>query len=97
MKTVERDLIGSQAAHVMKTARDRWPIHAEEEQIAQVIHNILINTDQSMPEGGKIAIEAENRPSGSTPIKCGYSPLAPVSLPLSDHCPPRPKKAKLPL
>lgn len=39
---------------------DLWKIAADEGQIGQVITNILINADQSMPEGGTIRVEGEN-------------------------------------
>jgi signal transduction histidine kinase/ActR/RegA family two-component response regulator len=35
-------------------------IDADEGQISQVIHNIVINADQAMPEGGTITIRCEN-------------------------------------
>lgn len=37
-----------------------WNLEMDEGQIAQVINNILINSDQAMPEGGKIIVNAEN-------------------------------------
>ena len=37
-----------------------WPVEIDEGQIGQVFHNIVINADQAMPEGGTIEIRAEN-------------------------------------
>jgi len=37
-----------------------WPVEVDEGQIAQVIHNLVINAVQAMPEGGSIHITAEN-------------------------------------
>lgn len=37
-----------------------WPVEIDEGQITQVINNILINSNQAMPEGGTINIEACN-------------------------------------
>ena len=37
-----------------------WPVNADEGQISQVIHNIVVNADQSMPEGGIVKVSAEN-------------------------------------
>ncbi|MFI5303657.1 MAG: PAS domain-containing protein [Nitrospiria bacterium] len=37
-----------------------WPVEADESQISQVIHNLVINAQQAMPLGGAIWIEAEN-------------------------------------
>ena len=39
---------------------DLWKIDADDGQIGQVITNILINADQSMPEGGTIKVDGEN-------------------------------------
>ncbi len=37
-----------------------WDVEADTGQISQVISNLLINAQQSMPQGGKIIIEAKN-------------------------------------
>ncbi|MHB1419052.1 MAG: hybrid sensor histidine kinase/response regulator [Bacillota bacterium] len=37
-----------------------WPVEVDEGQISQVIHNLIINAVQAMPEGGTIQIKAEN-------------------------------------
>lgn len=39
---------------------DLWPVDADRQQIKQVIHNILLNAVQAMPEGGVVTIKAEN-------------------------------------
>jgi CheY-like chemotaxis protein len=39
---------------------DLWPAHVDAGQIGQVIHNLVINADQVMPEGGIIAISGNN-------------------------------------
>ncbi len=39
---------------------DLWPVEIDEGQISQVINNLVINADQSMPEGGIIQVQAEN-------------------------------------
>ena len=36
------------------------PVEADEGQISQVIHNLIINADQAMPEGGIVRIRCEN-------------------------------------
>ncbi len=38
-----------------------WPVEADEGQLSQVIHNLVINAVQAMPDGGTIRIGAENR------------------------------------
>jgi PAS domain S-box-containing protein len=37
-----------------------WPADADEGQISQVIHNLVLNADQAMPEGGTIQVRCEN-------------------------------------
>lgn len=39
---------------------DVWPVDADEGQINQVFHNLVINADQAMPEGGKIRVSCSN-------------------------------------
>ena len=39
---------------------DLWPAAIDEGQISQVIHNLVINADQAMPEGGVITVSAKN-------------------------------------
>jgi len=41
-----------------------WHVEIDEGQIGQVFHNVLINADQSMPEGGTIKVLVENRGVG---------------------------------
>lgn len=40
--------------------RDLWPVEVDERQIHQVIRNLAINAAEAMPEGGRLAIRAEN-------------------------------------
>jgi len=51
---------GSKARCDFKFAEDLWPVEIDEGQIGQVFHNIIINADQAMPQGGIIRVEAEN-------------------------------------
>jgi len=39
---------------------DLWPVHADPNQLSQVVQNLVINADQAMPEGGLVSIEASN-------------------------------------
>jgi PAS domain S-box-containing protein len=51
---------GSRVSCGYDIADDLWPVEVDESQIGQVISNLAINAVQSMPEGGEIAISAEN-------------------------------------
>ncbi len=39
---------------------DLWAVEADEGQLSQVIHNLVINAVQAMPDGGIVTISAEN-------------------------------------
>ncbi len=39
---------------------DLWPVEADRGQINRVIHNLVINAVQAMPQGGTITLEAKN-------------------------------------
>ena len=41
-----------------------WPVEADEGQMSQVINNLIINSDQAMPDGGIIKVHIENLPDG---------------------------------
>jgi two-component system cell cycle sensor histidine kinase/response regulator CckA len=62
-------LAGSRAKCVFSIPDDLWPIEADEAQMRQVIHNIMVNADQAMPQGGVITIACENVVIGSQEAK----------------------------
>jgi len=39
---------------------DLWPVEMDELQVRQVLHNLVVNAREAMPEGGTITIHAEN-------------------------------------
>jgi len=53
-------LHGSNVAVEMKISEDLWHIEADDGQIGQVFHNLLINAYQAMPQGGMVRVEASN-------------------------------------
>jgi CheY-like chemotaxis protein len=53
-------LRGSNVKCEYSHAGNLWPVNVDEGQMSQVIHNLILNADQSMPEGGEIVIECEN-------------------------------------
>jgi len=38
-----------------------WPVQADEAQISQVVNNLVLNSRQAMPSGGKISIRLSNQ------------------------------------
>ncbi len=53
-------LRGSNVRCEFSIPQDLWPVEIDEGQISQVIHNLIINAHQAMPEGGIIRVMAEN-------------------------------------
>lgn len=53
-------LRGSNVRCLFEIAVDLWPVEIDEGQISQVIHNLIINAYQAMPDGGTIIVRAEN-------------------------------------
>jgi two-component system, cell cycle sensor histidine kinase and response regulator CckA len=53
-------LSGSNVKAEFEIRKDLWPADIDVEQINRVIHNLVVNADQSMPNGGIVKICAEN-------------------------------------
>ncbi len=56
---------GSSCDYEILSQGDLWQINGDAGQIAQVIQNIVLNAEQSMPQGGKIKITVHKVPSDS--------------------------------
>ena len=53
-------LRGSNVLCEFDLADDLWPAECDPGQMSQVIHNLVLNAWQSMPDGGAIVLRAEN-------------------------------------
>jgi PAS domain S-box-containing protein len=53
-------LSGSRVRSDFSLPTDLWPVEIDVGQISQVIHNIIINAVQAMPDAGVIQVSAEN-------------------------------------
>ncbi len=53
-------LSGSNLTYAITADEDLWNVSVDEDQIGQVVHNITLNAEQSMADGGKLQIEARN-------------------------------------
>lgn len=51
---------GSKVRVDVTIAEDIWPGNVDGGQVSQVIHNVVLNAVQAMPEGGHIQVAAEN-------------------------------------
>lgn len=54
-------LLGSNVRCEMEIDTDLWASDVDEGQITQVIHNIVLNAAQAMPEGGVVRVRASNQ------------------------------------
>jgi len=59
-ETASFALSGSTSACTFTVQNDLWPCNFDKNQIGQVIDNIIINAQQSMPLGGTIELTARN-------------------------------------
>ncbi len=53
-------LRGSRVRYDFSFPGDLWLVDVDEGQMSQVMHNLIINADHAMPEGGTITIRCEN-------------------------------------
>ena len=53
-------LRGANVNYGYEFQEDLWPVEVDGGQLSQVIHNLVINADQAMPEGGAVNIRVEN-------------------------------------
>jgi two-component system cell cycle sensor histidine kinase/response regulator CckA len=58
--SVDLSLSGSNVKCEFSLPNDLWPVEMDDVQMRQVIHNLVINARESMPEGGTITVHAEN-------------------------------------
>lgn len=71
---VELALSGASLRCELSLPPGLWPLFADEQQLAQVFSNLLINARQAMPKGGQLHVRAENRRrtgSGPGPLPDG--------------------------
>ncbi len=65
-------LTGSRSRCEIDAPDTLWPVSADKGQVSQVLHNLLLNADQAMPEGGSISLRLSN-----ARIERGASDLVP--------------------
>ncbi len=59
-------LAGSNLVVDLDVSPDLWPCQVDEQQIAQVVDNLLINARQAMPAGGTVWVQLGNVPCGAS-------------------------------
>lgn len=71
---VSFSLSGSNVKYDLDIPDHIWAVEVDEGQIHQVIHNLVINAQQAMPEGGSVSIAVANEQldaAGKLPLKSG--------------------------
>jgi len=59
-ETADFALHGAKARAEYEVAADLWPVNADKGQLGQVVQNLVINSVQAMPEGGRLRVCATN-------------------------------------
>ena len=57
-----------------------WPVEIDPGQIHQVLHHVILNAQQAMPQGGVVEVRADNLPSDAA-----LPPLLPGALDQDHH------------
>lgn len=63
---------------------DLWQVDADEGQISQVVHNLVLNAGQAMPGGGVITVVARNQVVDAHAERLPLSPGRYVLISISD-------------
>lgn len=67
-------LRGTKVRGTLSSTENIWPVDIDEGQMSRVIHNIVVNAVQAMPDGGELSAQAANLTAGdvnSLPIPPG--------------------------
>ena len=78
-------LVGSNVKCAFSTPEDLWSAEVDEGQIAQVIHNLVLNAAQAMPQGGIVTVAAGNVSPGAAELPAGVAGGEYVEITVRDH------------
>lgn len=74
LKAVTSSLLGSNIKNEFTIEDGIWQVHIDRDQIKQVVHNLIVNARQAMPDEGKICVSAKNiqfEPGTNSPVEPG--------------------------
>ena len=86
-------VVGSTTRVSFDISSDLRPAHVDGGQIQQVIHNLVLNADQAMGEGGHVTITATNLEQGA-PSPSGVSNVPMIRIAVSDNGPGIPEEVR---
>lgn len=76
---------GSNVNVDIKTPPGLWNVCLEAAQVDQIVHNLVRNAVQAMPNGGTVYVNAENVELGGDAVPLGKNPGRYVRLSFQDH------------
>lgn len=80
-ETTSFALRGSNVACRFDEPSEPWPVEADEGQIGQVFHNLVLNARQAMLDGGEVRIQVRNVPDDAfVPGPLNSGPFVSVSI-----------------
>ena len=82
--TIPFALAGTRITHTLTVMPGLWLCNADRSLIEQVVDNLIINARQAMPEGGAIAVAADNAGPG-TQLPTGLHPGSYVRIQVCDQ------------
>lgn len=82
--TVRFAVSGSNVRCSIDVAPDLWAVEADEGQLEQVVHNIVLNAKQAMPRGGQVHVTCANARLAPLPETPG-APRQFVRISIRDH------------
>ena len=85
--TVSFSLRGSHNRSEFHFGADLWPAEIDPGQISQVIANLVVNSDQAMPNGGSLRVSCENfrYNSATTPVIPDLTPADYIRISIRDE------------